>query len=249
MRAPRAVKWFLPRRARRAVMRQVELWSARPRVGGVDFGDLRRPSPICADWGFSRGTPIDRHYTRQFVSRHASDIQGRVLEIGTNELTVQYGGKRVSHSDVLHVIDPAPPVTIVADLTAGQGLPSGAFDCVIATQTLQFIYDVHAVLRTLYRILKPEGVVLATVPGITKISPEDMERWGQYWSFTSRSARQLFEEAFPPEAVHVETYGNVLAATAFLQGVAAEELSEKELDHADRLYEMLVCVRAMKPPR
>lgn len=249
IRAPRAVKWLLPRRARRALMRQVKLWSAWPRIGRVDFGDLRRPWPICNDWGFSRGTPIDRYYTSRFVSRHARDIRGRILEVGTNELTMRYRGMRVTHSDVLHVVDTVPPVTIVGDLTTGTGIPAETFDCVIATQTLQFIYDVHAVVRTLHRILKPAGVVLLTVPGITRISLEDMERWGQYWSFTSRSARQLFEEAFPREAIHVETYGNVCAATAFLQGVAAEELTEGELDHADRLYEMLVCVRAVKPAK
>jgi len=230
-------------------MRRVRRWTAWPPVGHVDFGDLRRPSPICADWGYSRGTPIDRHYIGRFVARHAAVIHGRVLEIGTNELTVRYGGSRVTRADVLHVASAEPPVTIVGDLTDGAGLASDAFDCIIATQTLQFIYDVHAVVRTLHRILKPGGAVLVTTPGISKISPEDMDRWGHYWSFTSRSARRLFEEAFPPRAVSVEACGNPLAATAFLQGVAAEELTEAELDYVDAQFEMLIGVRAEKPAR
>jgi len=41
-------------------------------------------------------------------------------------------------------------------------------------QTLPFIYNIHAVMRTLQRILNPGGVVLATVGGITQIQP----KWG-----------------------------------------------------------------------
>jgi len=42
-------------------------------------------------------------------------------------------------------------------------------------------------------------------------------------------------------------YGNVLAATAFLHGLAAEELTREELDHRDPDYELLIGVRAQKP--
>jgi hypothetical protein len=118
---------------------------------------------------------------------------------------------------------------------------------VILTQTLQVIYDVPAALRTLHRILKPGGVALVTVAGISKISRYDMDRWGYYWSFTSRSARRLFEEVFTPANVTVEAHGNVLAAIAFLHGLATEELRQAELDSFDPDYEMLITVRAVKP--
>ena len=103
----------------------------------------------------------------------------------------------------------------MADLTCADHIPSNSFDCFILTQTLQFIYDVRAALKTLHRILKPGGVVLATLAGISQIAND---QWGDYqcWSFTALSARQLFEEAFLTENIKVETYGNVLAATAFL---------------------------------
>ena len=227
-------------------MRQARRLTARPRIGRVSFGDLRRTLPICRDWGYSRGTPIDRHYIDRFLARNAGDVRGHVLEVGTNELTLRYGGDRVVRSDVLHVADAKPVITIIGDLVSGAGLPSDEFDCAVVTQTLQFIYDNHAVVRTLHRILKPGGVALVTVPGITKISPEDMNRWGQYWSYTSRSARTLFQEAFTPQDVTVEAEGNVLAAAAFLYGVASEELSHSELAHIDGQFEVLIGVRAQK---
>lgn len=237
---------LVPRTTRRGVMRWLRTLTQRPRVGTVNFGDLRRLQPISNDWAFDRGTPIDRFYIDRFLSAEARAVRGRVLEIGNADMTRRYGGDRVTHSDVLHVADAGPPVTIVGDLAKGEGIPPASFDCAIVTQTMQFIYDVHAVVQTLYRMLAPDGVALVTMPGITRISRYDMDRWGQYWCFTTRSARLLFEEAFAPRHVHVVAYGNVLAATAFLHGIAAEELDAAELSQLDPDMQTLIAVRAQK---
>ena len=220
----------------------------RPRVGQVDFGDLRRLAPISSTWGFDRGVPVDRFYIDRFMRRHERDVRGRVLEIANPAMTLRYGGDRVTRSDVLHPVAAPAPVTLVGDLASGEGIPEAAFDCAIVTQTLLLVYDVQAAIRTLGRILAPGGVALVTVPGITKISREDMDQWGQFWSFTSASLRRLFEEAFDAQRVSIEAYGNVLAATAFLHGLSAAELTEDELLHRDRDFEVLLAVRAAKAP-
>jgi hypothetical protein len=99
----------------------------------------------------------------------------------------------------------------------------------------------------LHRVLKPGGVVLATCHGISQISSYDMENWGEYWRLTSLSARKLFTEVFPKDSVTIQTYGNVLSATAFLHGLTAQELRREELDHHDPRYEVIIAVRAVKP--
>jgi SAM-dependent methyltransferase len=236
----------VPKVFRRRLARGIQSLTVRPRVGHIAFGDLRRLAPISTDWGFDRGTVIDRYYIDRFLMKHAGDVWGRVLEIGTNDMTRKFGGTRVTQSDVLHVTNSGPPVTIVGDLATGNNVPPHVFDCVIVTQTLHLVYDVRAVVRTLHAILKPGGVALVTVPGITKISRYDMDRWGQYWCFTTRSARRLFEEAFHPDGVTVDGAGNVLTATAFLHGIAAEELTLEELEHRDPDFETLIGVRAMR---
>jgi SAM-dependent methyltransferase len=236
----------VPRRVRRQAVRRVRALTVRPPVGGIDFGDLRRLAPISRDWGFERGTVIDRYYIDRFMRQHAADVRGRVLEVGTDVMTRQYGGSQVTQCDVLHVTQSGPPVTIVGDLSDGAGIPSASFDCVIVTQTLHVVYDVPAVVATLHRLLRAGGVALVTVPGITKISRYDMDRWGQFWSFTSRAARRLFEERFPGDAVSVDARGNVLTATAFLQGIAAEELTREELEQVDPDFEVLIGIRARK---
>lgn len=233
----------IPVTARRRIVR----YTCWPPVGWVRFGCLRRLKPISLVWGSERGQPIDRYYIERFLVAHAQDIRGHVLEIGTDIYTRTFGGDRVTKSDVLHVAENKPEVTIIGDLTSADHISSDTFDCIILTQTLNAIYDVPAAIKTVYRILKPGGVVLATIPGISKISRYDMDRWGYYWSFTTRSAQRLFEIDFPAANIQVVAYGNVLAAVAFLHGLASAELKQKELDHVDPDYELLITIRAEKP--
>ena len=214
--------------------------------GGVRFGNLRTVTPISRDFGLERGQPIDRHYIEGFLASHEPDIGGRVLEVGDDAYTRRYGGDRVTISDVLHVSEGSGKATIVDDLASGQRLPSDAFDCIILTQTLDLIFDVRAAVCTLHRILKPGGVLLATMPGISQIHGGHWrDSW--YWSFTPAAARRVFAERFPIEEVQVRSHGNVLAACAFLQGLASEELSSRELGFHDPLYPVVVTVRARKP--
>jgi hypothetical protein len=213
------------------------------------WGGLRRMEPISRRFGFDRGQPIDRYYIERFLGRHCEQIRGRVLEIGEPEYTKIFGGSRVMQSEVLHARAGNPQATIVGDLVTGQGIPKEAFDCIILTQTLLCIYDVRSALGTAFAALKAGGVLLATFPGISQISRYDMDRWGDFWRFTSLSAQRLFGDVFGPENVTVETHGNVLVACAFLQGLAAQELRSEELDFRDPDYEVLITVRASKPAK
>lgn len=227
--------------------RQRHLRLQRVRAGTVDMGDLRRLSPISGVFAKDRGLAVDRYYIEQFLAAHSADLRGRVLEIGDAFYTNKFGGSRVTQSDVLHVVAGNPAATIVADLTTADNISSNLFDCILLTQTLQMIYDLRAALAHLHRILKPDGVLLVTCGGITKIARrEGIDAWGEYWHLTAQAAQHLFAEFFPPQNVKLQVYGNVLAATALLYGLAAEELTPRELDFCDADYEVLIAVRAVK---
>ncbi|MBW4663197.1 MAG: glycosyltransferase [Chroococcus sp. CMT-3BRIN-NPC107] len=218
-----------------------------PPPGEVQFGNLRRTTPISRNFGYDRGSPVDRYYIERFLTLQAAHIQGRVLEVGDRHYTLKFGGDRVTHSDVLHITDDNPQATIVADLAANPtSIPSDAFDCIVLTQTMQMIYDVRAAVQTVYRILKPGGVALVTLPGVSYVS---VDRWKDYWhwAFTTLSTAKLFEEVFPQKNLQIESYGNVLSTTAFLQGMAAEELQVPELDYQDPNYLLIITVIATKP--
>ena len=256
------------RAAQRAALRPPRRLLARttgrsPAPGYVNFGDLRRVAPISRGFGMARGLPVDRYYVEDFLRRHGGssgygggDIRGHVLEVGGDDYARQFGGwtgsaedsdSAITALDVLHADASNPIATIVGDLATGDGIPEARFDCIICTQTLHVIYEVEAAIATLQGMLKPGGVALVTFPGITQSCRPDRDLWGDYWRFTTLSARRMFESAFAPEGVRVEAYGNVLAASAFLYGLAAGELRQEELAPRDPDYEMLIAVRAQRP--
>ena len=214
-------------------------------VGKMNFGDLHRFTPLSWNYGFSRGTPIDRYYIERFLSQYKRDIRGAVLEVEDNSYTQQFGTNRVRTSDVLHVSRRHPGATVIADLTDAPSIVANSYDCVILTQTLQYIYNSRAALATIHRILRPGGVVLATFPGLSRTSdPLWSDRW--YWNFTSRSARRLFEEVFEPKSVIVKGFGNLFIATAFLYGLALSEVATTDLERRDEGFEITITVRAQK---
>lgn len=242
----KSIKRLLKLIARRTLPPQWRGSGSSPSVGEVKFGSLRQVTPISRQFGFDRGQPIDRYYIENFLARQSDDIRGRVLEIGDNFYTQKFGGSRVTKSDVLHVVEGNPDATIVGDLSSADHIPSDSFDCLVLTQTLQYLYDIRSSIQTIYRILKPGGVALVTLPSITSLSDK---QWNDcwYWGFTTVSGQRLFQEVFPKENVEVETYGNVLTAISFLQGLAIEELKKEELDYRDPTYQVLITVRAVKP--
>ncbi len=218
-----------------------------PPLALVPFVSLKRKTPLSRVFGYDRGPQsVARYFIENFIAKFAGDIQGHVLEIGDNEYTSRFGGNRVTKSDVLNVEEGDPVATIVADLTKAEDIPSDTFDCIVLTQTLQCIYHIETAVRNLERILKPSGVLLVTLSGISQISRYDMERWGEWWRFTDLSAERLFKEVFPPLNVQVETFGNVAAAAALLYGLASNEVSQKTLDYNDPDYQVIIGVRAVK---
>lgn len=214
-----------------------------PFVGAVDLGDLARTTPVSRYFGYDRGTPIDRFYIEDFFDRFSSNIRGRVLEVGDTTYSERFGCG-VTQQEVLHLHQNSG-ATIVADIAETDSLPARAFDCIILPQTLQFIYDIGAAVREVHRALRPAGVVLATVPGISSRGRgEWADRW--CWSLTEVSARNLFGQSFAAEDLNIAVYGNVYAATCFLQGLALEEVDKANLKQRDSMYPVIVGVCARR---
>jgi SAM-dependent methyltransferase len=215
-----------------------------PPLGRVRFGDFDRTSPVSLDFGFDRGTPVDRYYVEAFLATHSKDIRGRALEIGDSTYCRRFGSG-IARQDVLDVVADNPAATIVGDLSIPGVLPEGTFDCLVVTQTLHFVYDMHAAVAEMHRALKPGGVLLLTSPGISQI---DRGKWAAtwFWSITRPAAERMFADFFGADNVTVEVRGNVYAAVCFLEGLALEELNVAKLEVADNSYPVIVAVRARK---
>jgi SAM-dependent methyltransferase len=226
------------------VLRKLSLTGSRLRTR-LKLRSMNRIKPLSACYGFDRGTPVDRFYIERFLEQNAHLIRGRVLEIGDAAYSRRFGGARVERQDVLHVSDRAPEVTIVGDVATPGTLPAEAFDCIIFTQTLHLIYDMDLAIRELHKSLRPGGVLLATAPGIT---PIDRREWKEtwFWSLTKYSAKRLFGNVFGEDKIAVEAFGNVFAATAFLHGLALEEIHVDNLLATDESFPVTVTILATK---
>lgn len=213
----------------------------------VDLSDYPALQPVSPVWGADRGRPVDRYYIERFLSDSHEDIRGRVLEIKDSAYARMFAVAPITACEVLDVVPDNPEATIVADLTCADDVPTASFDCFILTQTLHIIYDVRAALDHAHRVLKPGGVLLATLPAVSRINYENGGLdGGDYWRFTGANLHRLFENAFPGGHVDIRPAGNLRACIAFLYGLTTDDLLESELEAVDTARPLLFCVRAVK---
>ena len=204
----------------------------------VDISELS-VSPYSRKMGSDRGTPIDRIYIEKFLQEHDQYITGTVMEIADDTYTKKYG-THVKQILMFTANEKATSNnTIIGDLQSGDGVQDGLVDCFILTQTLPFIFDVTSTCKNIIKMLKPGGVALLTVRGISAISRYDEKRWGDYWSFTKQSLEKLFT-IDGVEVVDLVQYGNVKTAVGFMLGLASEELSESDFNIDDELYPVIL---------
>lgn len=236
--ARRVVPWSVRGRLKRLV--RLQRLIVRPR-----WGNLRRQRPFSGHFGYDRGTPIDRVYIDRFLAWHAADVKGRTLEVHDAEYTHRYG-VAVTESDILDIDPGNADANIVADLAELGSLPEARFDCFLLIQTLQYVSDLQMALCNAWRSLRPGGVLLICVPGISRLDPvpgpdHDLHR------FTPAGLAVTLRAVLSQGDVEVFGYGNLLAAVAFLYGIAAEELHTEELAAYDPHFPVLVAARVVKP--
>jgi len=213
---------------------------------GSDWGDLARVSPFSQVWGLDRGTAIDRFYIEQFLGDHRADVVGHVLEVKDPGYTRRFGAGGVTRTSILDV-DPAnPQATVVGDL-AGEALDIDEVDCFILTQTVHIIFDAKSALRQAVRVLKPGGVLLCTLPAVSRVNYEDGGlEGGDFWRFTRAAVQRLVQELPDVGDVEIRTWGNVRTCAAFLYGLSVEDLPAEVMALHDPWFPLLHGLRIVK---
>src|SRR3954466_14293166 len=85
-------RWSAPAGPRRVIRDSIR--RARGRLA-MSVGGLGTSVPLSTEFGFDRGTPIDRYYIEAFLAANAGDVRGRVLEIGDDSYSRQFGADRI----------------------------------------------------------------------------------------------------------------------------------------------------------
>lgn len=215
------------------------------RVHDSTFEAIRKMplNPVSRKFGEEFGKPIDRFYIEKFLDTNRSLIFGDVMEIADSTYTNKYGHD-VKCSYVLHVEGKGN--SIKGNLSTGEGITENLVDCLICTQTIQFIYDLESVAKNIYRLLKPNGNALITCSSISQIALGGYRRWGDYWRFTPLSLKLLFSNVFGEEKVKVDYYGNVKTAIGFLYGLSCSDLKEDDFEYIDEQYPITISVICKK---
>ncbi|MEI7474105.1 MAG: methyltransferase [bacterium] len=210
------------------------------------FKYLFKNKPLNRTFGYDRGTPIDRYYIENFLNTNNNLIKGNVIEVAENTYTKNFGRNKVLKSLILHANNTDVKADIIGNLETGENLPEAIADCFIMTQTLPFMLNPKEGIKNALKLLKADGVLLITVPGIVQISRYDMDRWGHYWSFTDLSLQKLLEEFVHKEKIEIKTYGNVKSACGLLYGYSQEEFTKSDLDHYDKDYQVTIAAVVRK---
>ncbi len=241
----------------KSALQRLGHWHRRRQLDLVHPASLQ---PVSRKFGLDRGQPIDRVYIEQFLDAQRQVIRGDCLEIEESTYTARFGapghvpyvlkypgpgdGRSFGQSDER---DAQGARIVRCDLAQPDSVPVSRFDALICTQTLSFIFDVRVAVASIHALLRPGGHALITVSGISQISRYDYDRWGDYWRFTDLSLRRLLSACFDESRIQVLTYGNVAAASMFLQGLAVEEVHDPGVfAYQDPDYQIVVCARVQK---
>ena len=205
---------------------------------------LRLKKPLSDCYGFDRGTPIDRYYIEGFLEQHRRLITGRCLEV-LNANYIKKFGQNVSDYDILDIDQSNKRATVFDDLRRLTNIADNSYDCIILTQVLQFIDRTDDAVRELWRILKPGGTVLASVPAISRIDVRSGIE-ADFWRFAPAGVRFLFGNIFEADRVTITALGNCQAGLGFWVGASVEEFSKKQLDYRDPNFPCVICIKATK---
>jgi len=133
----------------------------------------------------------DRYLLAKFVEQNSPLLQGSLLDVGGQD------GKRYRryfpHITKHTVLD--PDASAKPDIVSGaekMPLADASFDSELCMEVLMDIYDVHAAVKEMARVLKPGGHLLASVSFMSPLCDEPYH----FWRFTPHSLRNLFANDF-----------------------------------------------------
>ncbi len=207
----------------------------------VKFGNLRSVVPVGRVFDLNRGTSIHNYYAQKSLSAYKKSIQGRVLYLGEPAAFEHF---KESARVWLEPDDFRGLQTLTLEQFQEKAWSASQFDCVLVSDCLEYLPSPDLFLTQVKRLLKPNGVVLALLPGLQNGHRQRGAR-NLHWHFTSHSASNLFERYFERESIEVTGCGNVLTAVAALHGLVAEELEASEMEMYDPAYEVTILARAV----
>lgn len=146
------------------------------------------------------------------IAKYVKNIGGIVIDLG--------GGKNPSYERFWNIkpekfirvdIDEKAESDIVADLNKPLPFSDNFADAVFLFNVIYILENPDAVLREIYRVLKPDGQLFLTTPFIFNEAKEPAD----YWRFTSEGLEKLLRES-GFNNFFIESVGERFSAAVYL---------------------------------
>jgi SAM-dependent methyltransferase len=199
--------------------------------------------PLSDDYGFDRGTPLDRWYIERFLAQHREAIRGSVLEVGDPKYCAQFGEGHISKATIVDVDSSNPQATLIADLAEPGSLPADAYDCIILTEVLHLVASPDVCIQNCGTALRGGGSLLVTVPALKRVSPSHPR--SDFWRFTPPGLALLLHRHWQGP-VSVTSFGNLRVCVGFLLAHVVEDFGEDDLAPNDARFPVTVAANAQK---
>lgn len=197
-----------------------------------------RVTPLSPDFGYTRGTPIDRVLIRRYFASVPTSMVDTVYEVGESQFSPILFPHSISR--VVHV-NPENERDLRVDFLHVAKDQIGLCEALICTQVLNFIKEPLEALKGISSLLRPGGRCYMTVAGLAQVSRYDSARWGDYFRFMPQGFDYLLSQCDSIKVMHRKDLGNLFCAKCLLDGVVAEDVVERSLmDVDDPLYPVVL---------
>lgn len=219
---------------------------------GNRFINPHNKIPLTRNFGFYRGTPIDRYFINKWIYDFLDEIDSgnklKGIEIGgfdylkynskkylANELVPKRELKKSKDSLCINLNEP-----INKDFKLKE-----KYDFVICTQVLHVLENDINGLRIIYKLLKKGGLIIGSTAGtINPISIYDYKRWGCYRGYSDQGLKSILEKT--GFECQIETFGNFALAYEILNGAVVEDIDQSLFKENDEIFQILHLFKAYK---
>lgn len=187
--------------------------------------------PLANRW-WANGS-FERDWIERFLSENALPLVkkgSRCLEWGTFYTEKIFSDVCVHKDSLEHSDTPQPPINSSIGLVyrdeifKASTLPDNTFDVILSTQVYEHLYDPMLATKTMVRILKPGGILVATGPHLCPYhkAPDD------YFRYTKSGIASILKRSGLTPIVERQ-FGNIHMLVNIFEGVPVKEVSQEDI--------------------